>query len=231
MVSERASQRAFFGVSALLFAASAAVTRPCRAWARWRCAAAGRGRWHGCACPGGRGPAPRLRSSACGSDDDGDDAAVPDANAVALPPGRRQDRRDAPGSADRWWAWDTSSSGAYSEWPPFRWASRWRRSSCRCRRWRAPFRSWSVWSSWSPARSNSPRGRHITLPAAGRHRGRGRTLRADAGTAWRHGLSLGLHCSYSCADLTAILLVIGVMDLRDGCRGGSHHRRTPRTGR
>jgi predicted metal-binding membrane protein len=43
--------------------------------------------------------------------------------------------------------------------------------------------------------------------------GRGRTLPADAGTAWRHGLSLGLHCSYCCAGLTAILLVIGVMDL------------------
>ncbi len=40
--------------------------------------------------------------------------------------------------------------------------------------------------------------------------GRGRTLPADAGTAWRHGL----HCSYCCAGLTAILLVIGVMDLR-----------------
>ena len=37
---------------------------------------------------------------------------------------------------------------------------------------------------------------------------------ADAGTAWRHGLRLGLHCSYCCAGLTAILLVIGVMDLR-----------------
>jgi predicted metal-binding membrane protein len=42
---------------------------------------------------------------------------------------------------------------------------------------------------------------------------RGRTLRADAGTAWRHGLRLGVHCSYGCAGLTAILLVIGVMDL------------------
>jgi predicted metal-binding membrane protein len=39
-------------------------------------------------------------------------------------------------------------------------------------------------------------------------------LRVDAGTAWRHGLRLGLHCSYCCAGLTAILLVIGVMDLR-----------------
>jgi predicted metal-binding membrane protein len=44
--------------------------------------------------------------------------------------------------------------------------------------------------------------------------GRGRTLPADAGTAWRHGLRLGLHCSYCCAGLMAILLVIGVMDLR-----------------
>ena len=44
--------------------------------------------------------------------------------------------------------------------------------------------------------------------------GRGRTLPADAGTAWRHGVHLGLHCGYCCANLTAILLVIGVMDLR-----------------
>jgi predicted metal-binding membrane protein len=39
-------------------------------------------------------------------------------------------------------------------------------------------------------------------------------LPADAGTAWRHGLRLGLRCSYCCANLMAILLVIGVMDLR-----------------
>jgi predicted metal-binding membrane protein len=39
------------------------------------------------------------------------------------------------------------------------------------------------------------------------------TLPADAGAAWRHGLRLGLHCSHSCAGLMAILLVIGVMDL------------------
>jgi predicted metal-binding membrane protein len=40
------------------------------------------------------------------------------------------------------------------------------------------------------------------------------SLPADAGTAWRHGLRLGLHCSYCCAGLTAVLLVVGVMDLR-----------------
>jgi predicted metal-binding membrane protein len=43
--------------------------------------------------------------------------------------------------------------------------------------------------------------------------GRRRTVPADAGTAWRHGLRLGLHCSYCCAGLIAILLVSGVMDL------------------
>jgi len=42
----------------------------------------------------------------------------------------------------------------------------------------------------------------------------GCALPADAGTAWRHGLRLGLHCSYCCGGLTAILLVLGVMDLR-----------------
>jgi predicted metal-binding membrane protein len=44
--------------------------------------------------------------------------------------------------------------------------------------------------------------------------GRGRSLPADAGTAWRHGLRLGLHCGCSCAGLMATLLVFGVMDLR-----------------
>ncbi len=44
--------------------------------------------------------------------------------------------------------------------------------------------------------------------------GRGRTMPADAGTAWRHGLRLGLHCSQCCAGMTAILLSLGVMDLR-----------------
>jgi len=43
---------------------------------------------------------------------------------------------------------------------------------------------------------------------------RGRALPAAVGTAWRYGVRLGLHCSYCCAGLTAILLVIGVMDLR-----------------
>lgn len=43
---------------------------------------------------------------------------------------------------------------------------------------------------------------------------RGRTLSADAATAWRHGLRLGVHCACCSASLMAILLVVGVMDLR-----------------
>jgi predicted dithiol-disulfide oxidoreductase (DUF899 family) len=60
------------------------------------------------------------------------------------------------------------------------------------------------WSAW--------KARHLTCcreaPSAGRE------LAADARTAWRHGVQLGLHCSICCAGLIAILLVIGVMDLR-----------------
>jgi predicted metal-binding membrane protein len=44
--------------------------------------------------------------------------------------------------------------------------------------------------------------------------GRGRTLPADAATAWRQGLRLGLHSSQCCAGLMAILLVSGGMDRR-----------------
>jgi predicted metal-binding membrane protein len=43
---------------------------------------------------------------------------------------------------------------------------------------------------------------------------RGGAVPADAGTAWRQGLHLGFHCSLCCAGPTAILLVLGVMDLR-----------------
>ena len=44
--------------------------------------------------------------------------------------------------------------------------------------------------------------------------GRGGALRADAATAWRHGLRLGLHCACCCVPLMAIFLVVGIMDLR-----------------
>jgi predicted metal-binding membrane protein len=44
--------------------------------------------------------------------------------------------------------------------------------------------------------------------------GRGRALPADAATAWRYGLRFGLHCSGCCAGPMTTLLVIGIMDLR-----------------
>jgi predicted metal-binding membrane protein len=44
--------------------------------------------------------------------------------------------------------------------------------------------------------------------------GRGITLGAEPGTAWRYGLCLGLHCVRSCAGLTAVVLGLGVMDVR-----------------
>jgi predicted metal-binding membrane protein len=44
--------------------------------------------------------------------------------------------------------------------------------------------------------------------------GRGDMFPADTVPAWQYGLRLGLHCICCSAGLTAILLVIGVMDLR-----------------
>jgi len=44
--------------------------------------------------------------------------------------------------------------------------------------------------------------------------GRDCVLSTHPGAAWRLGLRFGLHCGLSCANLTAILLVVAVMDLR-----------------
>jgi predicted metal-binding membrane protein len=35
----------------------------------------------------------------------------------------------------------------------------------------------------------------------------------EPGAAWRHGLKLGIQCCYCCAGFTAILLVVGLMNL------------------
>jgi len=42
----------------------------------------------------------------------------------------------------------------------------------------------------------------------------GRVMPADLATAWRYGMQLGLHCLSCSAGPTAVLLVMGVMDLR-----------------
>jgi predicted metal-binding membrane protein len=44
--------------------------------------------------------------------------------------------------------------------------------------------------------------------------GRAGTLSGNARSAWRQGVQFGLQCGASCANLTVILIVIGVMDLR-----------------
>jgi predicted metal-binding membrane protein len=43
---------------------------------------------------------------------------------------------------------------------------------------------------------------------------RGSKSQTEAATAWRYGLHLGLHCCYCCAGLMTILVVLGVMELR-----------------
>jgi predicted metal-binding membrane protein len=44
--------------------------------------------------------------------------------------------------------------------------------------------------------------------------GHRQSLPANAGAAWQHGLRLGMHCSYCCLGPMAILMAIGVMNLR-----------------
>jgi predicted metal-binding membrane protein len=43
---------------------------------------------------------------------------------------------------------------------------------------------------------------------------RGGTLSPVSESAWRHGLRLGVHCSHSCAGMTAVVLVAGMSDVR-----------------
>ena len=59
----------------------------------------------------------------------------------------------------------------------------------------------TAWKAYHLACCRSPVIRRHALPAA-------------AGAAWRHGLRVGLHCVCACAGLTAVLLVVGVMELR-----------------
>jgi len=44
--------------------------------------------------------------------------------------------------------------------------------------------------------------------------GCGRALAANAASAWRHGMRLGLDCAHCCFGLMTILLCLGIMDLR-----------------
>jgi predicted metal-binding membrane protein len=60
------------------------------------------------------------------------------------------------------------------------------------------------WTARQLAFCREALGRHLT-PRAGP---------GAAGAAWRHGLRLGLHCSQACASLTVVVLALGLMDLR-----------------
>ena len=115
-----------------------------------------------------RGVVPRH----VGRDDGGDDAAVPGPDAVALPPGRWQDRRDAPRSADcargrgLLLRVDRVRNGRFSagrraggDRDAAAGAGARRTDRGRCGR------------ADRRLRSSSPRGRRITLPAAGRRPG------------------------------------------------------------
>ena len=175
MLSERASRRTFFGVSALLFAASAAVTiawcesmramgempmpggwTMSMAWMRmpgqtWPGAAASfLGMWVvmmvAMMLPSLVPMLWRYRRPSAGQ---------PDASGLA----------DRVGGRGVLLCVDRARHGRVSA---GRGAAAWR---CSSRRWRVPFRLRSVWSSCSPARSSSPRGRHIILPAAGKPQG------------------------------------------------------------
>lgn len=58
-------------------------------------------------------------------------------------------------------------------------------------------------SAWKAHHLACCRGASVCIPAS-----------ATVRSAWRHGLRLGFHCAHCCAGPTAILLVIGVMDIR-----------------
>ena len=220
MASERASQQAFFGVSALLFAASAAVTivwcasmsamgempmpggwTMSMAWMRASTQLGG---------PERRGVVPRH----VGRDDGGDDAAVARPDAVALPPGRWQAGETRLGRLTA-----LVGVGYFVVWTVFGLAAFPLGVAIAAIEMRQPALARAVpitvgvvvltagalqFTAWKARQ----------LACCREAPGRGRTLPADAGTAWRHGLRLGLRCTRCCAGLMAILLVIGVMDLR-----------------
>jgi predicted metal-binding membrane protein len=43
---------------------------------------------------------------------------------------------------------------------------------------------------------------------------RGQMVSAEPGASWRHGIRLGIHCSASCAGLTAALLAVGMTNVQ-----------------
>src|SRR5207249_4754837 len=157
-----------------------------------------------------RGVVPRH----VGRDDGGDDAAILGANAVALPPGRRQDSETRLGrltalvGVGYFFVWTVFGMAAFSLGVAVAAVEMQLPALARA----VPIAVGVVVLIAGSLQLTAWKARH--LACCREAPGRGRTLPADAGTAWRHGLRLGLHCTHCCVGLMAILLVIGVMDLR-----------------
>ena len=219
MLPEQLPRDAFVGVSALLFAASAAVTI---AWCASMSAMGGMpmpGGWTmsmawmpmcGQSWLAAAGVVPRH----VGRDDGGDDAAVLAADAAALPPGRRQDRRGAAGSltvlagVGYFFVWTVIGMAVFALGAALAAVEMQLPSLARA----VPTAAGVVVLIAGALQFTAWKAHHLACCRDAP--GRWRSLPADAATAWRHGLRLGLHCSCCCGGLTAVLLAIGVMDLR-----------------
>ena len=59
----------------------------------------------------------------------------------------------------------------------------------------------STWKAYNLSSCRQAPGCRLTLPG-------------HSGAAWRQGLRFGLDCANSCANLTVLLLIVGVMDIR-----------------
>jgi predicted metal-binding membrane protein len=237
MASERASQRVFLGVSALLFAASAAVTI---LWCASMSAMGGMpmpGGWTmsmvvGCGCPGRRGSAPRrpflgvwvvmmvammLPSlvPCCGAYRE----AVAGAGEAHL--GRRTALGRRGVTFFVWAAFGLAAFALGVALADFT--------------MRQPAVSRAVPALigfGGPDRRLSPVHRvevaHARLLIARRPGSGARSPRTREPPA--HGVRLGLHCVHSCANLMAILLVLGAMDLHAmAVVCDRHHRRASPT--
>jgi Predicted metal-binding integral membrane protein (DUF2182) len=146
--------------------------------------------------------------------DGSDDAAIFSANALTLSPGRSQDRREAPGSANGvsgrgiLLCVDCVRNGRLSR---GRRVSRGRDELPQLAR-AVPIMVGVTFVVAGVLQFTTWKAQH--LASCRESPGPGHSLTAGVGTAWRHGLYLGFHCSCCCAGLVLILLVIGVMDLR-----------------
>ena len=219
MVSERASQRAFFGVSALLFAASAAVTIV------WCASMSAMG---GMPMPGGwtmsmawmRMPAqswPGAAASFLGmwvmmmvammlpS-------LVPMLSRYRLVVGRtgetRLGRLTLLAGAGYFVVWTMFGMAAFPLGAALAAVAMQQPALARA----APIAVGVVVLIAGSVQFTAWKARHLVC--CREEPGRVRALPANTRTAWRHGLRLGVHCGYCCANLMAIFLVIGVMDIR-----------------